>query len=340
MSENGNILDPPGNPIKRGRPCSQRGREFAKALKSAQKRGFVELIEIRRVSEPPSDCIVFSLEPQRPQDLKADIRRRETIAVVFRDDDIGCPEVLALRMDFPLLPHLNLRNSEFPRSLCLYNQGWAEEKLLWTPTSFLHRIHTWLSTAATGTSHAKDQPLEPLMSNTGCLLIVPNGTMTDTELDSSKPLVPTGYRKSGFQETIFAEALSSPTHIEKAWVTVVLRCRPQPHGVIRKLPRNLAELSEICEEGGLDLVDRLSKIIKGWVLDPPFPSCLASNLLILLILPKTREEGSEVEGVESRGFLTINHTAQEIGDLLGVTGGVGGLPPGYIIGGVDQSQPS
>ena len=129
---------------------------------------FVTLRELRRQGDPPADVIVFDIEPERPQKLHNDIRGLETVAVLFGDDDQLYPEVLALREDFPMVPHVNRRPLEFPGNLCLYDQAWADERPSWTPVNFLKRIHTWLSKTADGMLHAPDQPLEPLMrSRTG-----------------------------------------------------------------------------------------------------------------------------------------------------------------------------
>ena len=65
--------------------------------------------------------MIFEVEVQRGQHSAHDVRRRERIAAVFREDDAVAPEALALRSDFPLVPHVKALNltflEEFPRSL-------------------------------------------------------------------------------------------------------------------------------------------------------------------------------------------------------------------------------
>ncbi len=52
------------------------------------------------------------------------IRSVERIALVFSPDDVSYPDVLALRADFPRVPHINLRVDEFPRA------GWIDRQAL------------------------------------------------------------------------------------------------------------------------------------------------------------------------------------------------------------------
>src|SRR5205823_4548508 len=94
-------------------------------------------------------------------------------------EDTWYPEVVALRSDFPRVPHLNHRNREFPRSLCLYEQPWPEIALRWTPSAFVERIRYWLAETAKGTLHHADQPLEPLLLGTGRRIIIPADLFAD-----------------------------------------------------------------------------------------------------------------------------------------------------------------
>ncbi len=53
--------------------------------------------------------------------------------------------MLALRKDLPYVPHLNPRDEEIPRSLCLYEESFDELRLTWTPSAFVERVRWWLS---------------------------------------------------------------------------------------------------------------------------------------------------------------------------------------------------
>lgn len=59
-----------------------------------------------------NECVIIDVEVERPQRVKRDIKWVERIAIIFDKDDKKLPEVLALREDFPEVPHINLRNEE------------------------------------------------------------------------------------------------------------------------------------------------------------------------------------------------------------------------------------
>ena len=163
------FLDPSGTPVDAQSFTIPRARDLADALGSGVL-DFVRLVECKRCDAGSADgeaeIIVLDLDVQRPQLTVNDIRRVERVAVVLEADDASYPDVLALRSDFPLVPHLNLRKDEFPRSLCLYDQSWDEVRTRWTASAFIERIRTWLADTATGTLHRDDQPLEPLLFGT------------------------------------------------------------------------------------------------------------------------------------------------------------------------------
>src|SRR4051812_16797806 len=93
----------------------------------------VRFIECRRISElDGAEVVIFEVDVQVSQRRVNDIRPTERIAVVFDKRDRRLPETLALRADFPLVPHLNLKDEEYPRSLCLYDKPYSELKLSWT----------------------------------------------------------------------------------------------------------------------------------------------------------------------------------------------------------------
>jgi hypothetical protein len=90
------------------------------------------LVEVRRTAEE-HEVVVFEVEVEVSQVRRFDIQPRERLAVIFGKAEELNPEVLALRKDFPYVPHLNPREEEIPRSLCLYEESFDELKLTWTP---------------------------------------------------------------------------------------------------------------------------------------------------------------------------------------------------------------
>lgn len=322
-----NLLSPPGKKVARKSLTIQRAREFTEFLVVAGGNVFAKLAEVRKRDEPPAEIVVFDVAVERPQKCVHDIRKSERIAVVFSPNDESQPEVLALRGDFPQAPHINSRETEFPRSLCLYDQPYEDMRLTWTPSNFLHRIRFWLERTATGNLHGEDQPLAPLIFGSGATLIVPadfaiTGSAQNTLLDvfmlAKKPFIL--YAKHPTKN-----AAQEPDHVAASF-----SCAPQTHGVIRHVPTNLRELDSLCSDAGLPLVDELTKAIRAWHKDKPVPEVLKAGLIILLLLHKKRKENGAIERVETRAFLTFD-SVQDVGVALGAMESSGGFS-GAIIG--------
>ena len=138
----------------------------------------------RRRAAGEAEIIIVDLDIQRPQLVANDIRRVERVAVVLEPADDTYPEVLALRSDFPSVPHLNWRNDEFPRSLCLYDQSWDEVRTRWTASAFIERIRRGLRIRRRELLHRDDQPLEPLLFGTPYRLVIPADVLKVSGEDS------------------------------------------------------------------------------------------------------------------------------------------------------------
>jgi len=138
---------------------------------------FVGIKECRLLEEPQSlkghEVIVLQVGVELGQVNINPINKYEDIAVAFDPQDESPPEVLALRQDFPMVTHLNLREFEFPKSLCLYESPYEDVKTYWTPTRFIERIREWLADTAKGILHKEDQLLEPLFINYEGQIIIP-----------------------------------------------------------------------------------------------------------------------------------------------------------------------
>jgi hypothetical protein len=148
----------------------------AKATASMLQRGVLDyaaLLECRRRYDGDEEILIVEVGVQIPQLKSYEIQPTERLALVFRKDD-GRPDAVSLRPNFPQVPHLNLTATEYPRSLCLYEEDWAEVKSSWTPARFVERIRYWLAETVKGTLHKDDQPLEPLIVGSGYQIVVPH----------------------------------------------------------------------------------------------------------------------------------------------------------------------
>jgi hypothetical protein len=251
--------------------------------------------------------------------------------VVFGAGDERSPELFSLRADFPSVPHINLTDQEFPRSICLYELPYEQTRLTWTPADFLQRIHHWFAGTAKGTLHAEDQPLEPLLGATGFRLILPPGFDPEELVSKPRPLLFYRVNSVGGDITLRAVWQDLNTNAKPDSVVAVFFCPPQSHGVIRRQPTNLRELQEICLAGGLDLANQLISTIRNWFLEKPSDGILKAKLVLLIYLPKTRLKGGKIESVETRAFLT-NAKVEEMGQSLGLLskhGNVSGMMIGH-----------
>lgn len=292
-----------------------KAKDFANAVKTAP---YAHLLECRRTRDC-HEVVVFDAEVEVGQKTAHDIRGRERIAVVFEKSDTRMPAVLALRRDFPLVPHLNLQEKEFPRSLCLTEQPYRERKLQWTGATFVGEIRRWLALTAKGRLHADDQPLEPLLLGSEGDLILPCDLLakeTDPEL-----LFVSVVENGEGRRTFVAErvAVFNEDLIHHKYVACFFRSNPHQHGIIRKAPTTLFELHEFLKDGKMDLLDELRNRFEKWESQIDEQKIVDAKLVLIIALPKTRHENATSETTEFRAFLTFE-TISEIKIGIGLWG--------------------
>ena len=296
-----------------------KAKDFANAVESSD---YACLVECRRTTSK-SEIIVFDAKVQVGQKTVHDIRKYERIAVVFDKSDAMMPDVLALRRNFPLVPHVNRRSKEFPRNLCVTEQNYSEWKLRFTGAAFVENIRHWLALTAKGTLHAEDQPLEPLLVGSLGELILPYDFFTknaDSELFSIT-FVETRNRQGVFIAER-PEAIDKNRNSSNKYVAAVFQSTPQPHGIIRRAPDNLLELSEYLSRGNIDLFRELRSRLIEWR-----DKCkrdkhkekeiLGARLVLVVCLPKTRNENPISEESEFCAFLTVQ-TIRKVGIEIGL----------------------
>jgi hypothetical protein len=288
----------------------------------------VALVEVRKTAEE-SEVIVFEVEVEVSQVRRFDIQPRERLAVIFRRTEELNPEVLALRKDFPYVPHLNPRDEEIPRSLCLYEESFDELKLTWTPSAFVERVRWWLSETAKGTLHGEDQPLEPILLGNFPPLVLPSNFIDRMTSGEGIQALRIEHRQGGSRPVYVAVAESrAPT-----FAAICFMCPPHVHGVIRTHPRNLARLNEILESTGFHLIEELRGRIADW---DSSVGPLNAHTMVVAVLPKQRRVGAEPETFELWAF-HISKTVGELGVALGVLGRYGNSF-GRVLGGTSDTQ--
>lgn len=317
-----------GTEIDIGSLSVEKAQRFAELLRTCGEQVYAKLQEVRRRGDG-TEFIIFTVDVERPQKLAHDIKRVEWLQAAFEQDQSKPPVVSLLRKNFPLVPHTNLTPKEIPRQACLYEQGWDEVRLNWNAAQFLMRIRFWLSKTATGTLHAEDQPLEPLIMASSSRLILPADFSLTGAIDSNGLLGVGRIPTSGPHIVLTARWKGQERQAMTHAAAAIFECRTQTHGVIRHQPANLFELNELCIEAGLDLIKQLTDKVREWHREKPDPKILQAQLIIILLLPKSRM-GTVIEAVDVFAFLT-GKTVEQIGQALGAIGKKDSLT-GYIIG--------
>lgn len=284
-------------------------RELAERL--ARGVPFARLIECRIGNS--GDLVVMEVDVETPQRPVYDIRLVERIAVWFERSNAGGdlepPEALALREDFPIdAPHLNLRWHEYPKSLCLFDVPFEELRASWTPSRFIILIREWLRLTARGSLHAADQPLEPLITGFGWL-ILPNILRT-------QDTVALGLSRRGQTRgapVFVAVPVGDLEKDDPRYVVGIIRASARTHGVIRRAPSTVEDLHELLQDQD-DVRAALIALLRRWKADDV---ALDVPLALVLLVPIRRNDQGDAEVEQPWAFFT-KKTAAELGESLGL----------------------
>jgi integrative and conjugative element protein (TIGR02256 family) len=317
------FLEAPGAPITAAELTISKASDFVTYLSSG-KHGYSELLEIRCDPETNREIVVFDVAVEISQDRVNSILDKERIAVSFDLQDAQMPEVVSLRPDFPLVPHLNQRENEFPRSLCLYELPYSTVKLRWTPTGLVERIRQWLSLTSEGKLHQEDQPLEHLFLGAFPPLILPSDFLQTINREPGPNDGATyfgvhavGTAPQGITGFVVTNPKLAGMPVRPDHVATAVLAPPQKHGVIRNTPTTLREVIDVMSEVNVDLLDLLRRRIRQW--RDADASVIGARLLLILIFPKMREEGRSEETWEwdMWGFLLLDQL-REVGSKIGI----------------------
>jgi integrative and conjugative element protein (TIGR02256 family) len=287
---------------------------------------YVRLLECRRATGADgrvSETVVIETDVERPQVMVHEMRRSERIAAVFNEDDGRYPEALALRKSFPRAPHQNMRLTELPRSLCLYDRPWSEVAIRWTAATFIERIRFWLAQTARGRLHQEDQPLEQLLFDSGNRIILP--TVLYSDLGAEMPLkldVLLACDRADCRTFIAMQPKEGEPELPALkFVATTFIAKPQTHGIIRSTPNTLLELHDFLADGGINLVGGLRHRLVDWE-----QSIIRrkAGLVIIVALPLTRAADSDPERWDYWAFMTFK-SVRDVGIAVGLWGEVGGV---------------
>lgn len=278
---------------------------------------FVRYLRSERHDGSGLEAVVIEVEVELPQKPAHPIQQFEPLAFIFDPEDRLQQEVLALREGFPITPHQNLRRTPEPRSLCLYEEPYADLKTRWSAFGLLERARDWLRLTARGELHQEDQALEPLLGLADTTAILPHDFFTSI---TGKDFVPTNVAPTDGGDEHFILVLPQAQWTEKQAPDFVLTpflAAPIEHGVITHQPSNLLQLHEFCQNASFDLVKALRERIRAWKTAKNPQNLTTSKLVLCLIFPKVRHANGQVESREIWLFATRTSLLQ-VGVAVGI----------------------
>jgi len=264
--------------------------------------------------------LTITVEVELGQRNVHDIRREESIGVVFDPTDRLAPEVLALRADFPVTPHQNLRSFERPRSLCLYEEPYSEIKLAWTALAFIERIRDWLRLTARGELHQDDQPLEPLLGATDGTIILPHDFVE--QADAKKPsVILIQQRNDSKDKPVYQVHLNRTVEVGKKprVIATVITTPSIEHGIIHTQPANLYELHQFCRLADYDLIAELRSRFRSWIVEKSAGDINDALFVLIAVFPKKRTANALAEYPDIWVFCSPD-SVHQIAVALGVEG--------------------
>ena len=294
----------------------QKAREVVELLR-ADLLPFVRLVGITRRADG-MEVVRVEVQPEVPADPVNDIRVVEPIATGFDPEDRRQPTTWALRDDFPDLPHTFLVQEGAPKSLCLYDEPYSEQRLHWTAPAYVRRLHWWLGQAAVGRLHQPDQLPEPFLPGSPAQVILPTTVFkVGAELGPQALSLRAVPRKSRSAFTYVASRQAPGALPEESanCMAIVVETAPQTHRGLASQPGCLLELHEFLRSMNVDLVRAFQLHLRAWILDHAGnPEAVA---LIIIRIPTRRSDELTPERIEVRAFL-VARPVGELGEALGV----------------------
>ena len=277
------------------------------------------------------ETVLVDVHPELPQDREISVKNTEAFAITFEESDTRYPEVRSLRTDFPRTIHVNPSDESSLATLCIYFEPWSEIKLTWSPQSIILRICDWLVRAAEGNLHFEDQPLEPLIQESGAALILPADFASKSESNGAIIQLE-GINQDGRSITFRPKLTNDSTNSRhQPAVVTVHECDPQTHRHMHACPTNLEELDKIASAAGCNVLDDLTNrvIQKDIVLWQDSEN--STILIIVVIFPLLREEENSVEKKELWGF-RLEETPEKLAETLGLAAKTPDGAYGRVIG--------
>lgn len=275
------------------------------------------------------ELVQIEVRPEVPTLPVNDIRLLESIAVEFDPADQSQPSTIALRSDFPKVPHTYLVAEGELLRLCLFDEPYSEQRLHWTASAYLQQLHIWLSKTATGTLHQPDQPVEPFLPGSPAQVVLPSQFFEADYSSGPQPLLLDVFPRnaqSGFTYVARRQDAGVRNELDLKCTALVVETIPQTQGSLTHHPRNLFQLQEFLKTMDTDLSQTLQDSLRDWIIrQVRYPEAF---VLVVLRIPVRRSDDGVPETIEVRAF-EVTGSARELGKSLGyldeVDGNVGAI---------------
>lgn len=288
---------------------SERARAVFDYIQCSPDHPFARIESVR--TEETHDVLDIVVEPQVPQDRAVEILPEEPVRVHFPLDDGKPPTIHSRRDDFPLNHvHTNYAPDIDGICLCIWEENWNDLRRVLSGQALVERIRDWFSRTAAGVLHQDGQALEPLLPASAHTLIIPPGPPAEVWV------IPYADHHQG-RWTVVAEPPSPERSAAQNLSFTVLQVpfAPVVHGALRVHPSNINELCTLASGLGTDLTVKL----REWLLDSErLRAAHERKLLLILTVPKLRDESRDVESWEILAFMPTA-TLAELGEALGCT---------------------
>jgi hypothetical protein len=289
-------------------------------------------VDARRSGE--HELVILDLLTGAPQRAAYPILQTERVGILFLQD--AQPLVVMLRDDFPDTEHQQLVPEGFPATICIDDRPWIEARLTWTPAELIERVLSWFRRAGRGELHDARQPLDPVFASTNLKFLIARSV-----LDSSRAQNLIAEYDQDDRTTLRVKPIiagrQAPVHEPLCLVTY--RVEPVQMKRLKFLPENLAALSNMLAERGINLIDDLKKLFGEWFSEGPSAAWrLNARFALIIEMPIVSPRGQRQEGLDHRAFVTPE-SAGDIAIALGIAEkppiGVGKIGYARVIGVVE-----
>jgi hypothetical protein len=278
---------------------SERARRLAAAVIAHPAFDIVEVRSLEHRTLGRCDIVAaICTNHEVPNRNAVGIRVRETLGFTIPIDDKYAPEVRALRVDFPVVPHLNFVFEDEPKSLCILIEAWSDARRTWTPQRFLALTLWWLKETAYERLHRPDQPVERVYLNGVGELVLPAGYSGHEPRNMRLALHAV---ERGPRLTFVGVQAADVDLTRLQHVPVYLRAE-RGHGRIDPPPFTLGGLIDQWEGHGVQLADRLierlASLAGGGLAEVP-----GQAVVLIIDVGITREPGGAVERRDATAFI-------------------------------------